>query len=185
MMSVLLLITASTGFVSNGYQKVYGASNFPTSDLGTKKATNIKIKELFEPSPIVDAVNVTLVLSDLESGSLRVGTSLVKWNQFPSPVGGCGGGFDTSEVSLIEIPGLGNGALQVICKSYVHTTISDVFEFRISISDLPHQMAPAVVHYLVLGANSYTGYTTIPLTGYDFIFAQVTVEPKLLNPDQS
>jgi hypothetical protein len=40
-----------------------------------------------------------------------------------------------------------------------------------------------VVHYQVLEADSFTGYTTIP--GYDFIFAQVTVEPELLNHDQS
>lgn len=35
MISVLLL-TMATGFVSTGHQKVYAASDFPTSDLGTK-----------------------------------------------------------------------------------------------------------------------------------------------------
>ena len=152
MMSVLLLtFTASTSVVSNGYQKVYGAADFPTPDLATKirESINNQIREeLFPPSSSADprqAVEITLSGFPHQTGE-SVTKYVLDCHSFSLGTG-CRGS------SNIVIPGIGEGSVYV-----------DVVNF--SVFPVEHQSLEAIVE--IYGLPGQTAFKSIDFTGKPF-----------------
>jgi hypothetical protein len=104
MMSVLLLtFTVSPGFISNGYQKVYGAVDFPTSDFGTKIRDwiNNQITEQLSPPSGPPPESYSEVKVTVSGFPDQTGQSVINVPLTPSPCqvefpAGC---KDTSQVT--------------------------------------------------------------------------------------
>jgi hypothetical protein len=108
LISVLLLTMASTGFVSKGYQKVYAAADFPTSNLGTKireSINNLIRPELSPVSPVAGLPKfiITLTLSGFRGQTGPSVTSIGLECVAGEKLLYCSGN------SNIVIPGIGKG----------------------------------------------------------------------------
>jgi hypothetical protein len=140
MISVLLLTMASTGFVSTGYQKVNAATDFLTSDLGSKIRESIdnQISEELSPlsSPTSIPHNVVKITVSVIPG--QTGESVTYARFFSSP------GFPCPPTCIahsdITIPGIGTGQESTtleVHENFVHVTIG--------INNLPKQTQVAFI----------------------------------------
>lgn len=162
MISVLLLtFTVSTGFVWNGYQKLYAAGDFPPSEFGTQIRgwVNNQIRE--ELSPLT-ATSISVVKITLNGFPHQTSASVTNVRVTPNP---CtfqsqrmDRGFCTGE-SSIAIPGIGQGSLSVVAHILVRGDIDGSVDFH----GLPGQTGDA--HFLYLIPLIDSGTLNIPGIG--------------------
>ena len=131
MISVLLL-TMATGFVSTGHQKVYAASDFPTSDLGTKISPS--------SSPISSA-KLTLSGFPGQTGDsvTCIGLSCHVHGIF---------GVTCTGSSNIVIPGIGEGRVRATFDAIVQQIATPgpmIVSVVVVISGLPGQTVPSLI----------------------------------------
>jgi hypothetical protein len=167
MMSVLLLtFTVSTGFVSNGYQKVYAAADFPTSDLATKirEGINNQVRE--------ERTIATIMLSNFphQTGESVTNVDVECFDGGRSHFATCFGN------SNIAIPGIGGG------KVSVDVDVEDERDFpymlTAQISGLPGQTDGSHYSFRADDGESSTEIIDIPGIGT----GQATVRFELPHP---
>jgi hypothetical protein len=163
MISVLLLTMASTGFVSNGYQKVYGASDFPTSDLGTKireSINNLIRDELIPSSGPFSSMKITI--SDFTS---QTGPSVTNIGLTCFP-GGCSGSSD------MVIPGRGEGTARGGVYLSFHFISPQIEIGRVTFTGFPHQTFPGVI--LLFSKTTKVPFFGIPGVGFGQALVQLS-----------
>jgi hypothetical protein len=131
MISMLLLTsTVSTG-LSNGYQRVYAAGDFPTSDLGTqiREWVNNQISEGLFQSSSCGALKITLTGFPHQTGQSITNVGLTLESARPHVV--CVGD------SNVVIPGIGEGHVHV--RVIIDTSRFAGSSAYVEISGLPGQ----------------------------------------------
>lgn len=173
MILVLLSTMASTGFVSNGYQKVYAQADFPNSDLGAKirESINAQIKKLFLPGQeIFEAFRaINLILSGFPH---QTGESVTNIHVNPTPCVLVPPSSDfCNGFSNIVIPGIGKGNVQVFV-AIISSPDFFSLAIHVTIDGLPGQTGSS---FDTFGGRSLGPFTrTIDISGIGT--GQATVE---------
>jgi hypothetical protein len=156
MISALLLTMTSTGFISNGYQKVYAAADFPTLDFGTKIREWINNQIRQELSPLSSpTTSVSVVKITLSGFPHQTGESVTNVQLVCVDVGGCSG-----KPTIIEIPGIGKDSS--VAEVLFRPIGTEIF---VTITDLPGQTGPSVTDFSLTTSPVATKTIDIPGIG--------------------
>jgi hypothetical protein len=173
MISVLLLtFTAAAGFVSNGYQKVYGAADFPTSDSGTqiREWINNQIRdELSPPSAAVGSItSVKITLSNFPHQIISSVTNVDLTCRIIVDQDRCSGD------NITGISGLGHGIASVTTITFTEGNPTMKTIVHVRIQGLHGQTDDSVAHYQLEPGGSAFLFIDIPGIGVGLETVQLT-----------